>query len=429
VEKLQMQWQPETGSVIAMPAALATSEKKLRVLLLCSHPTQYSSPMWRRIAQHPRVEVLVAYCSLEGAEAHVDPGFGVEVAWDIPLLNNYPWVRIKNLSPRPGVGKPFGLVNPGIWKLIRTNRFDAITVFTGYMCVTFWIALAAAKISQIPVLYGTDATTLHSVDSQKWKARVKKLFWPRLFRMADVVIAPSSGTVALMRSLNIPEERIKLMPYVVDNEWWSENARRVDRAAVRRNWGIPEEASVVLFCAKLQPWKRPQDLLRAFARARVSGSYLVYAGDGAMREQLEHEATEMGVWERVRFLGFVNQTGLPQVYGSVDLMVLPSEYEPFGLVVNEAMLCGCPVIVSDRVGARFDLVKENETGFVYPVGDVEALTATLGRALQHRERLRCMGKAACERMAQWSPQHYVQSLVEGARQAILLSRKIRKAVL
>ncbi len=398
-------------------AAVAASEKKMRVLLLCSHPTQYGSPMWRRLSERPQVEMLVAYCSLEGAESHVDPGFGVEVAWDVPLLDGYPWVKLKNLSPRPGSSKFFGLVNPGVWKLIRANRFDAVAVFTGYMCVTFWIALLAAKICGIPLLYGTDATTLHSRDGREWKTRLKTHLWPWLFRRADLVIAPSSGTVELMRSLNVPEDRIALLPYVVDNSWWTENARSVDRKAVRKTWGIPSDASVVLFCAKLQPWKRPQDLLRAFARADIPSAYLVFAGDGPMRKQLERDAEELCVHKRVRFLGFINQSALPQVYCSSDLMVLPSGYEPFGVVVNEAMVCGCPVIVSDQVGAHFDLVRENETGFVYPAGDVEALGSILRRALECHDRLRRMGQLARERMSQWCPELYVESLVDAVYRA------------
>jgi glycosyltransferase involved in cell wall biosynthesis len=399
-------------------AAPSASGKKIRVLLLCSHPTQYGSPMWRRISQHPQVEAVVAYCSLQGAESHVDPGFGVEVAWDLPLLDGYSWVKLKNFSPRPGVLPFFGLANPGVWKLIRTGRFDAIAVFTGYMCATFWIALMAAKVSGIPLLYGTDATTLRPRDGRGWKVRVKKHLWPWLFQMADIVIAPSSATVALMRSLNISQDRIKLTPYVVDNDWWLEKASRVDRVAVRQSWGIPEDACVILFCAKLQPWKRPQDLLRAFAHADISNSYLVYAGDGVLRRELEREAADLHVQEGVRFLGFQNQSALPQVYCSSDLMVLPSEYEPFGVVVGEAMLCGCPVIVSDRVGARFDLVRENSTGFVYPAGDVDALKTVLCRAIESRDRLRHMGKAARERMLQWSPEMNLEATVEAIQKAI-----------
>lgn len=413
-----MHQRPEVAAAMAAPVAPARDEKRLRALMLCSHPTQYSSPLWRRMGRDPRVDMLVAYCSLDGAESYVDPGFGVNVAWDVPLLHDYSWTQIRNISPRPRVGGVFGLINPSVWKLIREGRFDAIVVLTGYLCTTFWIALIAAKLSGVPILFGTDSTTLNTQNGRAWKAKVKGFFWPRLFRLADVVVVPSNGTAALMRSLKIPQDRIQLTPYVVDNDWWMENAKHVDRRAVRRSWEIPEDASIVLFCAKLQPWKRPQDLLRAFTQAHISNGYLVFAGDGPMHEELERESTELGIREHVRFLGFVNQSGLPQVYCSADLMVLPSEYEPFGVVVNEAMLCQCPVIVSDRVGAGPDLVRDNETGFVYPCGDIEALASALRKAFESSDRLELMGKAARSRMSEWSPEINIEATLEAMEKAI-----------
>ena len=393
------------------------NENKFRVLLLCSHPTQYGSPMWRRFSKHSDLEVLVAYCGMQGAEGHVDAGFGVEVAWDVPLLDDYPWVQIKNVSLVPTRSSFFSLINPGIWKLIRTEKFDAIAIFTGYMCATFWIALVAAKLSGVPVMYGTDATSLQSVDGRAWKVSLKKWLWPRLFRTADVVFAPSSGTAELMRSLNVPDEKIQLMPYVVDNNWWEREAKKVDRRAVRSKWEVPENANVVLFCAKLQPWKRPVDVLRAFHRAEIPNSYLVFAGEGPLRKELEVEAVQLGISETVRFLGFVNQSGLPEVYVSSDVMVLPSEYEPFGLVVNEAMLCGCGVVVSDRVGARFDLVRDHETGRVYPCGDIGGLSRCLQQALSEPASLRAQQQAAREHIARWSPEVYVQKFVHAVSKA------------
>lgn len=408
---------------MSLPTAPAKSEKRLRALILCSHPTQYSSPLWRRMARNPRVDTLVAYCSLDGAESYQDPGFGVKVAWDVPLLQDYSWTQIRNISPRPEVGSVLGLINPSAWKLIRRGRFDAVVVLTGYLCATFWIALAAAKLSGTPILFGTDSTTLHPQNGRTWKAGIKRLFWPWLFQLSDVVIVPSNGAAALMRSLRIPQDRIQLTPYVVDNDWWTESAKRVDRKAVRRSWGVPEDASVILFCAKLQPWKRPQDLLRAFARAHILNSYLIYAGDGSMRGALEREAVDLGVQERVRFLGFVNQSGLPQVYCSSDLMVLPSEYEPFGVVVNEAMLCQCPVIVSDRVGAHVDLVRENETGFTYPCGDLDALAGVLRKAFESRDHLKQMGNVARARMSEWSPEINIEATLEAMEKAIRFKKR------
>lgn len=405
----------EAASEIAVAAEKMRHRR--RVLMLCSHPTQYGSPMWRRMARDPRLEILVAYCSLKGAESHIDPDFGVEVAWDVPLLDGYQWAKVRNISPR-NVRGFFGLLNPGIWRLIRKGEFDAVLVFTGYMCATFWIALIAAKGAGVPILYGADATNLSSQDGHGWKESVKKRLWPRLFGMADVVLVPSSGTAALMRSLGIPADRIQLCPYVVDNNWWTEMAGRVDWKAVRSRWNVPDNATVILFCAKLQPWKRPLDLLRAFASAGIPNSYLVYAGDGSMRGQLQREAGQLGIQNRVRFLGFVNQSALPDCYCASDVMVLPSAYEPFGVVVNEAMLCGCPVIVSDRVGARFDLVTEGETGFVYPAGNVAVLATVLNKAIQSEEKLEKMRDAARKRMSYWSPEMNLEGTCEAIEKAI-----------
>ena len=68
-----------------------------RVLLVATHPVQYATPIFRKMAQHPKLDILVAFCSLQGATAGTDPGFGIEVAWDVPLLEGYPWVQVAQL--------------------------------------------------------------------------------------------------------------------------------------------------------------------------------------------------------------------------------------------------------------------------------------------------------------------------------------------
>ena len=392
--------------------------RRYRLLLLGTHPVQYSAQIFREMSRHPQLEILVAYCSLQGAEAGLDPDFGVKVAWDVPLLDGYPWVKVPNKSPHPGIGRFFGLLNPGVWKLVRRGHFDAVVCYTGYVYASFWIAVAAAKSKRAALLFGTDAHDLRPRDGRHWKTTLKRRLWPRLFRLADVVLAPSSGTVALMRSLRLPADRVVLTPFVVHNDWWLERAAQVEPAAVRAAWGVPEGAPVVLFCAKLQPWKRPQDVLRAFAQVNEYDAHLVFVGEGPLRAELEAEAKQLRVADQVRVLGFANQSHLPAIYRASDLFVLPSEYEPFGLVVNEAMLCGCPVVVSDRVGAKHDLVREGETGFVFPCGDVNALAEILRRILPDRERLHQMGEAACRRMQTWSPREYIQAVVKAVEQAV-----------
>ena len=225
------------------------------------------------------------------------------------------------------------------------------------------------KLSNAAFIFGTDAVSLTPRDGPAWKSKVKKFLWPRLFRLADQVIVPSASGVDLMRSLGIPQERVTLTPFVVDTDWWMQQSKLVDRPAVRAGWGAAPDTLVILFCAKLQPWKRPLDLLRAFAKANLSNAILVFAGAGPLLPQLESEAASLGVASRVRFLGFLNQTQLPAVYTAADLLMLPSEFEPFGLVVNEAMCCGCAVAASDRCGAARELVAPVDSRLVFPCGE------------------------------------------------------------
>jgi len=392
------------------------TERRYRILYVCGHPVQYMSPLLRLLAQHPRLDVQTAYCRMRGAAAGHDPEFGASIQWDVPLLDGYPWVEV----PNNGTDSEgfWGLYNPGLWRIVREGNFDAVFCPTGYLRASFWIAFFASRLSRSAFLFGTDATSLEPRNASAWKAPVKRLFWPFLFRLASQVVAPSSGTRDLFLSLGILEERITLFPFVVDNDWWSARAAQVDRQAVRASWGAAPDTSVILFCAKLQPWKRPADLLQAFAQANLPNALLLFAGDGAQREELEKQTQQMNLSARVRFLGFTNQSQLPSFYAGADLLVLPSDYEPFGLVVNEAMLCGCPVIASDRVGAARDLIAPVDPSSIYPCGDVPALAALLQRLLSHPAQLERLRSAGRQRMETWSPREYVAATLQALDAAV-----------
>jgi len=396
------------------------SERRFRVLAVASHPVQYAAPIFRLMAQHPQLDFHAAYCGMRGAEAAHDPEFGHSLKWDIPLLDGYAWTHVPNHGS--GAESFWGLQNPGLWKLIRRGHFDAVLCYTGYGRATFWIACLAAKSAGTAFLFGTDATTLVSREDREWKRVAKAMAWPLLFRLADQVIVPSSGTRDLILSLGIPRDRVTLTPYVVDNDWWTTQSAAVDREAVRTSWGARPGDAVILFCAKLQPWKRPTDLLRAFAKANLSNALLVFAGDGSLRQQLETEAAALGVNSRVRFLGFVNQSQLPAVYTSADVMVLPSDYEPFAVVVNEAMCCGCPVIASDRVGAARDLIAPVCSEFIFPCGDIDTLAMLLSKIARDRAFLQRIRQFGLAQMQTWTPQRNVAATVDSIDRAVSRAR-------
>jgi glycosyltransferase involved in cell wall biosynthesis len=391
-------------------------EPRYRVLAIGSHPVQYMAPLLRRMAQHPQLDLSVAYCTLRGAQAAYDPDFNTTVKWDVPLLEGYPWQEIRNRGS--GAETFWGLYNPGLSKLIRDGKFDAVFCFLSYLCASFWISYFACRCSGTAFIFGTDASSMIPRSGGSWKVYLKRAWWPKLFSLADQVIVPSAATRDLMLSLSIPEERITLTPYSVDNDWWMAQSQKVDREAVRAGWGVTPQTSVILFCAKLQPWKRPLDLLRAFAKANLSDPLLIYAGEGAQRPELEKEARALGIGEQVRFLGFLNQSQLPALYTAADLMVLPSEYEPFAVVVNEASCCGCPVVASDRVGAARDLIAPVDPGLIYPCGDVHALSTLLSQLCRDHGRLRELGRAARNRMNSWAPQDTVAGTVAAVSTAL-----------
>lgn len=396
------------------------AEPRFRVLAIASHPVQYMAPLFRRMAE--ALDLQVAYCSLRGATtAGHDPDFQASVQWDIPLLDGYAWVEVPNQGS--GDDSFWGLRNPGLRQLIRNGGFDAVLCYLGYRCASFWIVRSAARSAHAAFLFGTDAHSLAPRDGKGWKIKAKKLLWPILFRQADQIFVPSSGTLQMIESLGIAADRITLTPYAVDNEWWKARSREVDRFAVRAKWQVEPDTPVILFCAKLVPWKGPRDLLLAFAQAAIPGAVLVYAGDGSERMPLEQESARLGIQSSVRFLGFVNQSQLPALYTAADVMVLPSKYEPFAVVVNEAMCCGCPVIVSDQVGAARDLVTPVRPEFVFPAGDVAALVKTLRLALAERELLDETASRGYEHVETHSPRKTVAATVEAVRKGVARVRR------
>src|SRR6266850_1250431 len=391
-------------------------EPSYRILIICSHPVQYMSPVLRRMAQHHQIELQVAYCCSRRTHSGYDPEFETVIQWDIPLLDGYNWVEIPSIGA--GTKAFLGLCNPDLWRFIRRGRFDAVLCHIGYQNASFWIAFLASRLSGSVFLFGTDANSLAPRDSLSWKVTLKRVLWPRIFSLADQIIVPSSRTRDLMRSLGFAEDRMTLTPYCVDNDWWTAQSAQVDRAVTRSAWRVEPNSTVVLFCAKLQPWKRPGDLLEAFAATGISRTVLVFAGDGPLRQTLYQRALDLGIADRIRFLGFVNQSALPAVYKASDLMVLPSEYEPFAVVVNEASCCGCPVAASDRVGATTDLIAPVNPDFVFPCGNVPALTELLQRALSDPIELARRGQGSLRRMQSWSARENISGVLEAVERAL-----------
>jgi len=377
----------------------ASGGRPYRLAVLLSHPVQYFSPLFRRLAEQPEIDLTVLYCSLQGARTMKDPGFGVSFAWDIPLLDGYRYKELRNCW-RGQLKGFFSCINPGVVTELGRGTYDAVIIF-GWGDFTSWLAFAGARLAGIPwMLYG-DTNVLQEKTKKGLKSLLRKLILTTLFNNTFAFLASGSFNRAFYEGMGAPADRCFGVPMAIDNDSYVEGARlaRARREETRAEYGIPPDLTLLLFSGKLAPHKRPQDLLEVLEILQADFPRLgaVLAGDGVLRESLQREAARRKI-ANVFFLGFRNQTELPQIYACADCLVLPSSTEARGLAVNEAMACGLPVIVSDRTGVwgPGDIARHGENGFVYPCGDVDALAEAIRKLALDPDLRQRMGRRSLE---------------------------------
>lgn len=298
---------------------------------------------------------------------------------------------------------------PDLKSYFKSERYDAVLVF-GWSKVLFWQAIWWAKKYSIPLIQRGESNLNHA---QSWFVKAAKMvLFPILFKQFKAFLAIGSLNADLYRHFGVPEEAIFNAPYCVDNDFFSEraSAQTENTRQMRRELGISFDDTVFLFSAKFIDRKRPMDLINAAAMCRTGGeSHVILVGDGALLETCRDKIAANKL-TNVHLVGFKNQSELPTLYAAADVLVLPSEYETWGLVVNEAMACGLPCIVSDACGAAADMILEGKTGFTYPMGDVQRLAELMMFMADNKEQRREMGRCAAIHVKNFSVASTVSAL-------------------
>ena len=388
----------------------------VRLAYLVSHPIQYQAPLLRRVAREPGLDLTVFFGSDFSARGYQDPGFGVEVAWDTPLLEGYRSRILPALRDNGTVTATTPLSRAILPALIdRSGKpaFDALWVH-GYASANALRGIAAAHTLGIPVLLRAESWSGDRPRSAL-KLALKRAFFRYLRPQITATLPIGSRNAAYWRDslgLNIPQF---LMPYAVDNSFFVRKAAEAQPhlPTFRADLRLAEGRPVILFASKLQTRKHADHLLHAVRLLQTQTHlhpYLLLIGDGEERSTLESLTHSLSLTDCVRFLGFRNQSQLPAFFALADVFVLPSRHEPWGLILNEAMAAGCPVIASSDVGAAPDLITDDVTGFTYPAGDIPALTLALHRTLADPETSPRLGRAATKRIATWDFEADLQGL-------------------
>ena len=385
-----------------------------KIGILTTHPIQYQVPWFRKLSALPEIDLTVFYCMIPN-EMQQGDGFGINFTWDIPLLDGYKYEVLENVSKQPSVINYWGCDTPGIKDIVKNREFDAFVV-NGWIVKSCIQLLRVCRQYDVPCIVRGESNAIRP--RAWWKGQIHK----RLLAKYSAFLNIGKSNREFYLQNGIADEKIFFAPYCVDNERFelAYEALSQERDSIRERWGITSTAFTFLFCAKFIEKKYPMHLLNSMCIAikkiedlsiRI---HLLMVGDGKQKIECEEFVRQRKL--PVTFTGFLNQTEIVQAYVASDCLVLPSDYgETWGLVVNEAMACGLPVIVSDHVGCHKDLVYSGQTGDIFPFGDHNALAELLVLFSSNPANVRSMGKRAKQKVADYSVENVVKGCIEAIK--------------
>jgi glycosyltransferase involved in cell wall biosynthesis len=365
-----------------------------RLVILTEIISPYRIPLFNTLASQPGIDLHVIFL------AETDPSLRQWQIYKDEIQFSYQVLQ----SWRKRMGRYNMLLNLGVGTALTAAAGDLI-LCGGYNYLASWQALLWARSRRVPFLLWSESNVQ---DMRRGHALVELLKSEFLGRCSGFVV-PGRSAREYLRVHKVDDAQIFNAPNAVDNDFFSAAAAaaRQKGAVLRSALALPDR--YILYVGRLVAEKGVFDLLSAYAKLeertrRQIG--LVYVGEGASRRQLEEQASiqhasiQPGM---IRFAGFVQRDELAAYYALAEMLMLPTYSDPWGLVVNEAMACSLPVVVSRVAGCAADLVKENCNGLLTDPGDVPALAAAM-EGIASNPNLRAeMGANSARLIASYSP--------------------------
>ena len=352
-----------------------------------------------------------------------DQSLAVHAIEFLPGDTVYAWDRVD----RPGAFRRHQAADGGQVGAILSQLEPDVIVCAGYSDPEVHRAVGWAMRREIPLVVCSDSNYCDEP-----RTGLREAFKRLVVSAFDAGLVAGTRAHEYLGSLGLDASR-RFSPWdVVDNEHFLGGAERArsDAAANRLRLGLPER--YFLCVSRFVRKKNLERLVLAYAayagRAGSSAWSLVLSGSGPLEAGLRSAAAAAGLEDRVVFPGFLQYGDLPACYGLADGFVLASAADQWGLVVNEAMACGLPVIVSSGCGCAPDLVRDGENGFVFDPDDPAALSEALGRVADLEPARRAqMGVHSKELIARFTPEAFAAGL-KGAMDCAV-SRRRRKSLL
>lgn len=371
--------------------------KKIRVAIVISHPIQHFVHLYKALARQESIQLKVFFASKIGLNSYFDKDMAVEIKWATDLLGGYEYEFLSEADTIKESGF-MKINNPSISSALKNFAPDVVQLH-GYAQLTLLRALLWCKLNRVPVLLWSDSSLLFRRPALK--QFLKDMMLPVLLNRFSGVLTTGENNAAYYLKYGVKPNDIFRCPFTVDEPRLSEAKvnKLVLREQHRANYKISNDEIVLLFVGKLAPWKRPQDLLEAVRIAQEKLSVTAklvafFAGNGVMKAELEAIASAKSI--RAVFGGFINVDVLPSIYAMADILIFPSEKEPYGLSAREAICVGLPLIVSDQIGCigATDAARPDINALVYPSLNVESLATKIVALASRPGLLTKMSKAS-----------------------------------
>lgn len=384
----------------------------MRLAIVVSHPIQYHAPWYRALTESKLLDVRVFFSCDWGIHDYLDPEFGIQVKWDIPLLEGYPH-EFLGTRKRPKKLDFWEVDSPEIENAL--NKFDPhiVQVF-GYAHRTNWRAARWGRKKGRPVLLYSDSHLLNRVPF--WKSMIKRIVVRKFYSLTDGAFYVGDNNFNYHLHFGLPADRLFPGMIPIDcNRFQGCDRTKIDlRNHLRQRLHIPDKAFVLLLCGKYVARKRPLDLLRAIRS--IDEHIPVWAllvGEGPERNLLDDYCREHEL-HNVVLTGFVNQSSMPEFYAASDALVITSSRDSHPLVVTEAGCFGLPIILSDRVGCigKNDTARPGANAIVYGCGDIYGLSKAIERLYSNRELYASMAAASREIAARQDIRFAAKALAE-----------------
>jgi glycosyltransferase involved in cell wall biosynthesis len=378
-------------------------EGATRVAVVSPEPTPYRAPLFDLVSARPEVELTVIYA----AQTVARRTWKVEPAHRAVFLAG---VRVPGFHRVVRHDYPF---TPGIHAALR-DADPEVVVVSGWSTYAAQAAIGWCRTKRVPYVVLVES---HDVGPRAgWRRAVKGAVVPRLLRGAAGVLVVGGLARRSVVERGADPGRVRVFANTVDVRVWEERARRLAerRDELRGRLGAGEDDVLMLSVGRLAPEKGMDTLIRAAGgdERLVVG----IAGAGPERANLERLAQEHGV--RLELLGDLDEEALAEAYAAADGFALLSLHEPWGVVVNEAAASGLPLLLSDRVGAAHDLLRNGENGILVPAGDVGAAAAALERLRSDRAFRERAGERSRELVREWGYEPSVESFVVAVSVAV-----------